>query len=141
MNDLYDDALVALAKAKDGAGRLDAPDGTASVDNPLCGDRVTIDVTLDGARVDGFAQKARGCILTQAAAGMIARHAHGLDAGDIEALRARVRDFLSSAGDGADWPEMALFEPVRTVRSRHDCVLIAFDALLEATRKARDERA
>ena len=42
---------MALAKSKTGAGKLAAPTKSARRDNPLCGDRVTIDVKLDdGAR-------------------------------------------------------------------------------------------
>ena len=45
---LYQDRIVALAKAKTGAGKLASPTKSARRDNPLCGDRVTIDVKLDG---------------------------------------------------------------------------------------------
>ncbi|MCB1832693.1 MAG: iron-sulfur cluster assembly scaffold protein, partial [Geminicoccaceae bacterium] len=58
--DLYQEALVAMAKSGVGAGRLEAPDGTATADNPLCGDRVTVDVRMDGDRVQELAHKTRG---------------------------------------------------------------------------------
>jgi len=45
-DELYQARIVALAKSKAGAGKLAAPTRSARRDNPLCGDRVTIDVTL-----------------------------------------------------------------------------------------------
>ncbi len=74
MNDqLYQDRIVALAKAKTGAGRLAAPTKSARRDNPLCGDRVTIDVKLDGAgRIAEIAHQVRGCLLCQASASALA---------------------------------------------------------------------
>ena len=48
---LYQDRIVALAKAKTGAGKLSAPTKSARRDNPLCGDRVTIDVRLDDKEI------------------------------------------------------------------------------------------
>ena len=52
MNDqLYQDRIVALAKAKTGAGKLASPTKSARRDNPLCGDRVIMDVRLENGRI------------------------------------------------------------------------------------------
>jgi nitrogen fixation protein NifU and related proteins len=34
------------------------------------------------------------------------------------------------------WPELAAFEPVHRHKSRHDCVLLPFDALTQALEQA-----
>ena len=66
---LYQDRIVSLAKAKTGAGKLASPTKSARRDNPLCGDRVTIDVKLDDrGRVPEIAHQVRGCLLCQALA-------------------------------------------------------------------------
>src|SRR5882724_6803424 len=70
---LYQEHIVALAKAKTGAGKLANPTKSARRDNPLCGDRVTIDVKLDGqGRIAEIAQQVRGCLLCQASASALA---------------------------------------------------------------------
>ncbi len=62
-SELYQERIVALAKAKTGAGKLAMPTKSARRDNPLCGDRVTIDVTLDGSgRIAEIGQQVRGCL-------------------------------------------------------------------------------
>ena len=47
MNDaLYQAEILRLAKDGRGNQRLEDADGSARVDNPLCGDRVTVDLKL-----------------------------------------------------------------------------------------------
>ena len=65
-DELYQEKIVALAKAKTGAGKLATPTRTARRDNPLCGDRVIVDVTLDAAgKITEIAHQVRGCLLCQ----------------------------------------------------------------------------
>ena len=137
MADLYDAAIVAEAKANHAAGRLDAPDVSVTCDNPLCGDRVTVDLKLaDGGRVAAIAQHTRGCLLTQAAASLLGQRAPGTDKAALARLSGQVRGLLAGEAVDPDWPELVMFAPVSEVRSRHDCVLLPFEALTEALDKA-----
>jgi nitrogen fixation NifU-like protein len=129
---IYNDAIVAAARDRSHAGRLGEAARSATRDNPLCGDRVTLDLTLAEGRIGRLAHKTRGCLLTEAAAALVARLAAGSTPDAAATLLSRVRDYL--AGDAAPpWPELSMFEPVRAVRSRHECVLLPFEALAEAT--------
>jgi nitrogen fixation NifU-like protein len=128
---LYHDRIVALAKSRAGAGRLEAPTASARRDNPLCGDRVTMDVRLDNqGRMAEVAHQVRGCALCQAAAVALASRAQGRPVSDVAVLRAEIDDVLSgtSAGEG----DFAAFAPVRQYRARHDCVTLPFEALRAA---------
>jgi nitrogen fixation NifU-like protein len=127
---IYNAAIVAAGRDRSHAGRLEAPDASVTRDNPLCGDRVTLDLALRGGRVERIAHKTRGCLLSEAAAALLARRAPA-DAEDLAALLDAVRRFL--AGDApAPSPDLAMFEPIRQVKSRHECVLLPFEALAEA---------
>ena len=136
--DLYNQAIIEAAKATDHAGRLEAPDGTATADNPLCGDRVTVDLKNRDGRISAVAHKTRGCLLTRAAAALVSRHAEGMALAEAGALAATARAYLEGETDIPPFPELGLMAPVRAVKSRHDCVTIAFDALAEAAGKAAD---
>lgn len=129
---LYSDAILATAKARHGHGRLDHPDGTATCDNPLCGDRVTVDLRLAGAEVAELAQLTRGCVLTQAAAAVLAEHLHDVPAADLAAATAEIKRLLAGEEFTPRWPELAMFAPVHAVRSRHECVLLPFEAAAAA---------
>ena len=72
---LYRREILRLAADATGAGHLPRPDATASVHNPACGDRVTVELTLDGGRIATLAHQTQACVLTQASAALLAREA------------------------------------------------------------------
>jgi len=88
-DELYQARIVALAKSKAGAGKLAAPTKSARRDNPLCGDRVTIDVTLDGGKIAEIAHQVRGCLLCQASAVALTATAVGRDARSVSYASSR----------------------------------------------------
>ncbi len=129
---LYQERIVALAKAKTGAGKLVDPTRSVRRDNPLCGDRVTIDVRLDGqGRIAEIAQQVRGCLLCQASASALAAIAVGRDAAGIAAVR---HDAERAVGreEGEAAEPFAAFAPVRAHKSRQECVLLPLEALKDA---------
>lgn len=137
-DDLYQQAIMDRAKAPVGAGRLPSPDATATVDNPLCGDRVTIDIKLDGGRIADISHHVRGCALCQASASVIAAAAIGQTAHDVDTVRAQLRAMLGG-GDApsAPWQDLGIFTPVRRYKSRHECVILPFEALSQALGQAK----
>jgi nitrogen fixation NifU-like protein len=131
---LYHQAILELAKKARHASRLEASQASVTVDNPLCGDRVTLDLNLVDGRVREVGHKVRGCLLCQAAAAAISERAPGETP---EALRTVARDLgdaIARAPETAGrlWPELAAFAPVHAHKSRHECVLLPFEALTQA---------
>ena len=129
--ELYHQAIVEAAAAAVAAGRLSEPAGTATVDNPLCGDRVSFDVALDDDRVEAVAHRVRGCLLCEATASVIGANAPGAKIEELTAVKRRVDELLGGAEPGfpAHWRTLEMFTPVRDYKSRHECVTLAFDAL------------
>jgi NifU-like protein involved in Fe-S cluster formation len=134
VEELYNKRLMRLAAEARGAGRLSDADATATVDNPLCGDRVTIDVRLANGRVAAVAHEVKACVLCQAAASVIGSEAAGRDRAEIEAVAGQVEGFLKRGEPlpAGAWPELDAFAPVVPHKSRHRCVLLSFEALLRA---------
>ncbi len=134
---MYQQALVRLARSAVGAGRLESPDASATLDNPLCGDRVTVEVRLRDGRLEGLAHRVRGCVLCEAAASLLGRAAPGATPADVATARASAATLLRSGEVllQGPWAELELFRPVRDVPSRHRCVLLPFDALVDALAK------
>lgn len=129
---LYHAALVDRARAAFGKGRLADADGTATVDNPLCGDRVTIDVKLAGGKLAAIGHQVRGCLLCEAAAATIAESLRDGNRAGVEAAIAAARKLMKEGG-APDWPPLEIFTPVHQAKSRRDCVLLPFEALERAT--------
>lgn len=135
---LYHQAILDLAKKAEGSGRLEAPDASVTVDNPLCGDRISLDLTFADGRIRELAHKARGCLLCQAAASVIGARASGMEPSGLRAVADRLaRDIADDpAALGASWPELSVFAPVHAHKSRHECVLLPFEALIQALDEA-----
>jgi nitrogen fixation NifU-like protein len=128
--DLYQQAIVALARDRSRAGTLDDPDASVLRDNPLCGDRVTLMANFAGdGTLSEIRHKTRGCLLCEAGAALVAANAQGLDAIKAEQKAAGIRAYLTGKAERAPWDSAAAFAPVREKKSRHDCVILAFDAL------------
>lgn len=131
MDDIYNAAIMAQARAAIGDGRLAKPDATLTLDNPLCGDRVTLDIRIEAGRITALGHKVRGCALCEAAASVIGARALGATPSQAKRTISAIRALLGDGqpGNGEAWTEIGIFAPVRGVKSRHDCVLLPFETL------------
>lgn len=130
--EIYQEAVKALARAAYGAGRLPAPDATARLDNPFCGDRVLLDVSIVAGQIVSLAHETKACLLCRAAAALLGRDAPGCSIADLTAMHAEITALLQGIPASGRWPELAVFTPVARHRSRHGCVLLPFQALQAA---------
>lgn len=134
MSEIYQTAFLKLAGRASGAGRLEDPDATATTHNPMCGDRITLDLKLDGDRITALGYEIRACLVCQASASIVGETAVGQTLGDLDDLREAVRAFLK---DGADAPDdYRDFEAVKPHISRHHCVLLPYQAITDAASAA-----
>ena len=126
---LYRREILRLAADATGAGHLSLPDASATVHNPACGDRICLELALTDGKVTKLAHATHACILTQAAAALLASQATGLDQAGLAALAEQVRSFLKG---GAPPTGYEVFNGVAEHAGRHDCVLLPLDAALKA---------
>ena len=136
INALYQKDLLRHAADASHAGRLDMPDASAEINNPLCGDKVTLDLTLDD---DGKVQDARhdtqACALCQASVAILTHQLPGLDAEAAAAGEEAVRQLLEDDAPAAlpnPWQDYEIFTAVRDHKPRHQCVLLPFEAAITA---------
>jgi len=133
-DELYQAALVARAKQGRTRGRLAKPQHSVTLDNPLCGDRVTLDIDLDGGRIAAVGHQVRGCLLCEASAETIAAQAPGKTPAELSQAAAFVSAILKDGANApaGEWSSLAIFAPVHRVKSRQECVLLPFEALGKA---------
>ena len=132
-DDLYQAEIIARARAGALDSRLDPHDVRTTIDNPLCGDRVTLDLRLAEGAVSALGHRTRGCALCQAASETLRRCGVGATGGIAQTGRAQMQAYLTAAGTlDARWAAFDAFAPVRRHPSRHSCVLLPFDALVDA---------
>jgi nitrogen fixation NifU-like protein len=133
-DELYGQAIKDLASRP--AVALDGAGAEATMDNPLCGDRVSFGVNLADGRVSAAGHKVSGCLLCKAAASVAVERAAGRDAAGAAELLDQVSGLLKTGAEPA-FPELAAFVPVRPHKSRHACVLLPFKALVKALEAVR----
>ena len=131
---IYNARMLRLAAEAAGAGRLPDANGSAEIVNPVCGDRIRVDVRTEGVRIAALGYEVHACVLTQASASLLGRHACGRTMAEMREVAQRVEAMLHEDGTApADvWSDYAALEPVRAHKSRHDCVMLPLRALLAA---------
>jgi nitrogen fixation NifU-like protein len=74
----------------------------------------------------------RGCALCEAGAGLFVNMAPGLESASLSGLHANFSGWLAGNDENDVSPPMQDFHPVRNIRNRHKCVLLAFEAAKRA---------
>ena len=135
---LYRQDLLRLAADANGAGRLASPDVSGFAYNPACGDKVVVDLRLADGRIVEFAHETRACVLAQASASILGATLSGVDGGDFANLHACVEGMLQN-GPPPQPPfgGFAAFAGAIEYRSRHRCVLLPIEAVMDALAKAK----
>ena len=135
VDELYQATIVAHDRAPHHHGTL--PDAThaATVDNPLCGDVVTVQARVVDGVIHDIAFEGRGCALSRAAASIMTTMVHGRSIADSQELASAFTRFVQTPPDAAvpdELGELRAFAGVRRFRSRRVCALLAFRALSHA---------
>jgi nitrogen fixation NifU-like protein len=132
-SELYHSELVARARQAFGEGRLAGAAASITVDNPLCGDRVTLDLERSGGTVKAIGHAVKGCLLCEAAAATIAEFGRNRSPSELREMALAAKALMK---EGTPVPEkfagLRIFTPVHAAKSRRDCVLLPFEALGQA---------
>ena len=141
-DDLYQARIGDHDRAPRHHGPLAGATHAATIDNPLCGDEITVRLIVDGDRVQAIAFEGHGCALSRAAASMMSERAAGATIAELTALAARFTQFVQESIDapidppaattGVALGDLAAFRGVRRARSRRTCATLPFRALLAA---------
>jgi nitrogen fixation NifU-like protein len=143
LRDLYQEVILDHNKRPRNFGPLESADRRAVGYNPLCGDRVTVYLQLDGDRVTNVRFEGVGCAISKASASMMTEAVAGLTGAEIAAL---FDDFhrLVTTDPGTDpapaehLGKLAAFGGVREYPLRVKCATLAWHTLRSAL--AGDER-
>ena len=135
VDDLYQATIVEHDRAPRNYGSLAGATHQATIDNPLCGDVITVHVRVTDGIVQDVTFEGRGCVLSRAAASIMTTmvRGHSLDAS--RQLAAAFEQFVQTAPDAAipdTLDELRAFSGVRRFRSRRVCAMLAFRTLIEA---------
>lgn len=131
---LYAKDLLRLAATAAGAGRLVPFDAEGLAYNPTCGDRVAVTLRVDETgHIAAIAHETTACVLAQASASILGARLAGADVAAVGALRERVVSMLRNGeAPASPFADYATLMGAASYRSRHACVLLPIDAVLDA---------
>ncbi|OGO17941.1 MAG: SUF system NifU family Fe-S cluster assembly protein [Chloroflexi bacterium RBG_16_48_8] len=87
MDDLYREVIIDRYKNPLMRGTLDPHDYSYEDDNPLCGDRIRIDVRVDSEnKITEAAYNGEGCAISQASADLLVESIVGKNLDEVKAL-------------------------------------------------------
>jgi len=118
MDDLYRDEILEHYREPHNFGVIESPDASYEGHNPLCGDRITMMLSLDpSGTVTDVAFSGRGCAISQASASMLTDEIRGRSLDEVRALKNQ--DILDLLG-------------IEISPARLKCALLSIDTLHHA---------
>jgi len=86
MDDMYREIILEHYKYPHNAGALEHPDISHEDSNPLCGDRIRIDLTVEGGIITDIRFQGRGCAISQASASLLTDEIKGKSLDEVRAF-------------------------------------------------------
>lgn len=142
LRELYQEIILDHSKSPRNSGELEDATGTAQGNNPLCGDRVTIYVRLDGDRIADAKFVARGCAISVASASMMIEILKGKTVVEARAAFKRFHEQLTGpeAPELDDEDELAALMGVRGFPTRIKCATLPWHTLNAALEGGEGEQ-
>ncbi len=141
LRDLYQDIILDHGRHPRNFRAIEHPSHFAHGHNPLCGDRVTIYLTLDGDRIADVGFQGRGCAISTASASLMTEILRGKTLAEADALfkgfHAKVTGGAAPETPPALMDEMERLEPLTGVKAypaRVKCATLAWHAFEAALR-------
>ena len=142
LRELYQDIILDHSKHPRNFGKLAEANRQARGNNPLCGDRITLALKLDGDRIADAKFEARGCAISVASASMMTEMVRGKTVDEARALFEQFHGLVTGKpmnDESDDLDRLAALSGVRDFPSRIKCATLPWHALTAALKGTQDE--
>jgi nitrogen fixation protein NifU and related proteins len=131
LKDLYRDVILDHNRQPRNFGRIEGTDAQADGHNPLCGDRLTVFVRLNGEQVEDIRFEGKGCAISTASASLMTEAVKGKDRVAIQSLYDKVHELLTQQDAAADASlgKLAALSGVREFPARVKCASLCWHTL------------
>lgn len=141
LQDLYREVILDHNRNPRNFGTLESADRVVQGVNPLCGDKMTLYLKLNGEKIEDIRFQGTGCAISVASSSLMTERVKGQPVEATLALFDEVHDMLT--GRDAEPPEhmekLAALAGVRDYPSRVKCASLAWHALKEGLTGTDDE--
>nr|WP_231368706.1 SUF system NifU family Fe-S cluster assembly protein [Frigoribacterium sp. CG_9.8] len=137
---LYQEVIIDHARSPRNFRVVDGATRTIEALNPLCGDQLTLYLTLAEGVVTDIAFTGNGCAISQASASLMTMAVKGLHHDEALAMFTRVHIMLTTESEGGAPPaevgKLAVLSGVWEYPTRVKCATLAWQALRSALQQA-----
>ena len=143
LRELYQEVILDHSRKPRNFGEPKGANRRAQGTNPLCGDRATVFLSLDGDTVKDAGFIGSGCSISTASASMMTETVKGKTRSEVEALFDKFHDLITKDpgarhGNGVELGKLAVFSGVGEYPVRVKCATLAWHAL-KAALKGEDK--
>ena len=128
LRDLYQQVILDHHRKPRNFRTLPRPTGTAEGYNPLCGDRVSVEVEITDGVVSDIAFQGSGCAISKASASLMTASLKGQKVSDAEEAFDRFHRMLTESPPSRELTDalgkLAVFAGVREFPSRIKCATL-----------------
>ena len=131
LKDLYRDVILDHNKRPRNFGTLESNDARADGHNPLCGDRLTVSLRMNGERIEDIRFQGQGCAISTASASLMTEAVKGKDRAAVRTLFEQVHALLTREETVADAAlgKLAALSGVREFPARVKCASLCWHTL------------
>lgn len=133
LRELYQDIIVDHNRQPRNFRRMEDADRTAEGFNPLCGDKLTLYVKLDGETISDVSFQGSGCAISVASASLLTERLKGMKVAEAEELFEQMIPLLTGKLPESESREkfrkLAALEGVKEYPSRVKCASLCWHTL------------
>ncbi|MEZ5286197.1 MAG: SUF system NifU family Fe-S cluster assembly protein [Vicinamibacterales bacterium] len=134
LHELYQEVILDHNRRPRNFRVIDPASASREGYNPLCGDRLTLYLTVENGRIEDVAFQGSGCAISKASASLMTEAVKGKTVEEARALFDRFHQMITSP-PGSPLPEMgklAVLSGVRDFPTRVKCAGLAWHTLKAA---------
>jgi nitrogen fixation protein NifU and related proteins len=136
LRDLYQEVILEHSKAPRNFRELKDPGRKAEGFNPLCGDRFTVYVQMDGESIQDITFQGSGCAISKASASMMTQSLKGKTKAEADELFHRFHNVVTGQppanGGQPELGKLTVFSGVSEFPARVKCATLAWHTLQAA---------
>ncbi len=132
LDEVYQELILDHYKSPRCKGVLLNPDRKIDLNNPLCGDQISLTLKFSGDTISEIAFDGHGCSISQATASIMAELLRGKTKEDARRLSGLFRGMIKSQIEGDalnDLGDALALEGVKRHSARIKCALLAWDCI------------
>ena len=134
LNDLYQEVILDHNRRPRNFGVLGAPSHSAEGYNPLCGDRLTLYLKVNGDTIEEVSFQGAGCAISKASASLMTDVLKGRSLAEVNALFERFHRMVTTPPEESveDMGKLSVLAGVRAFPVRVKCASLAWHTLKAA---------